>query len=342
MTHLIDRLREASVDASLLPVSAIEDSAGAYLENLQVSEVVELARIAFKKPSPSGDDHFRSKIRLHVEQFPSRGEEQYVSVVAAHLLIRILDDVNDDNCILAATLVRTAQFQDWQPAHADVYGAAKAAWTRLSMNRFEQRERAVPSRRSSDVSKILNEYREAPNSDTTYRALLTFSKEFTQTRSYSNQLARRVESALAETQEQSGILWWLVSGWSLFGEKHFSHLDPDNLPILLATEMGSLVRRPPGPPASPAILRQAILIGKQEPDERTEVLDKESGEGMAEYVPAVWNQAVDFLPVLSWCRGQVLEIRSDYSKLDLAVETLAETMLNNLGLRMVEGQDGPQ
>jgi hypothetical protein len=325
-TLLVDRLREAAVDVALLPVDAIERASVQYLNTVGPQEVLDLTRMAFYRTASDFDLRFRSVFRGFVESFPLRGEEQYVAVVAAHLVSELLDKNDDSLATLGALLVRTARFQGWSPSHPDVNVLADLAWRRRARTRYDLIGDPVPSRRAPGVKKALEAFAKEPDEQKTYDALQELMNELSRSRSHANQLAERVEKALAEEREQTDILWWLISGWSFSSDKKFSELDAGLLSLLAGLEMASLVRRPPGPPVVDAFLHQVLILGNASPDAE---FDGEliAGDIIEDLLPVLWDQAIDFCPAIASLRKGNLQLSKPVSLGDLAREVFDEAMI---------------
>lgn len=84
-----------------------------------------------------------------------------------------------------------------------------------------------------------------------------------------------LRSNAALDREEIDLLWWALSGWSEFAEKHYVNMNDTAAPICAALEAGSLVRRLPGDSHKHLILR---LLKQDQTVSLRDVLAELNGE----------------------------------------------------------------
>ncbi|HST32931.1 MAG TPA: hypothetical protein VLJ80_05360 [Solirubrobacteraceae bacterium] len=294
-----DILREAVLAPEAVDTDAIRAAVKPVGPKIKLPLVLDVVRLAHHRTvTVAGDEAFRKAINAKEPVIEASGQAQFLSILATLTLINAFSlNTNADFGVTAAALaVRSVQFANWSPAHIDLRPHADR-WLA-----FRARAARVMPPFPGQPAKLA-----APEGfDAVEQSMPALSAAIQKTGS---ELVDRERHALAAVgalsttvaardliaQEERSFLWWLLSAWTVS--------DKNMMAVLAASELSSLTRLLPGPPASDELLRRKLGPVFDEPIELgalPKVAADLTAPGLALDIP---EGTTDFFPLLGILRG---------------------------------------
>lgn len=122
----LDRIREATVDPSLLPLDELNSAAASLSANISPERGISMLRAAYGhlKDDAAAED-LRQRLNAEVE-LVADDQRQLLAVLCAEALIILFSRANGGLGLIPALAVRCAAHRRWQPVHPDLESHAES------------------------------------------------------------------------------------------------------------------------------------------------------------------------------------------------------------------------
>jgi len=264
--NFADMYRRAGIDPQRDIIELRQQSFEQLRQSLSVEQVVDLARLYFSLPDPSGNNFewFRESFAVHDQGFSLVENEREAAVLGSCLLATALHD-GDAQAGLAALSCSVAGNRK-PVVLPDLLAELSEA---LDSYSIDARKRARIDAETITIptsSTFAIRADELETNDATIKALRRLSNTVHQPTA---QLADQVKSVvtplvdqLVDLREEVDILWWHVGGWSRILNRPFADLDMALASVMCGIDLARLTMNPPGGVAAPAVLQRTISAGR--------------------------------------------------------------------------------
>lgn len=197
-------------------------------------EVVSLTRLFYQLGEPNQQflTEFRTEFQKPDPAFPMKGNDRELIVLAGAELIDVMQRSPHDVADLATLCVVCAAAQNLRksPAVPEIPEIAARHLSKRSMSRAKS----------------------SPNENGfTDKSLASLATE-----------VQNLRSKLAVIDEESNILWWLISEYSRDLDKRWRKFPVQEVSIVVGKELADLTRVIPGPVAAAAFLDRVVQSGR--------------------------------------------------------------------------------
>lgn len=298
-----ERLRAGGIERNAEEAAAWLRALSVFVDSgLAVSDLPDLVRLAFQRTSQSD---LGERLRVACNEAGGReikpSDVFLLTLLACQGVIEVFDRLAEDEPVQTALLVRTALFNGWQPGHPDVVDEAHAT-VRSAANRLAAPEAPprAPGRRAAT--------KEALDALTTadwsvYRtAIVQLNTEIQHLRNYGTRLSNHIAQSQVPIREQTELLWWITSSFSLTANRALRDLPIAAAPCVIALDLARITNRPPGPIAIDSFLGHALrqTDGAHDGDATVATTAAATRKlGLDSEYPAPPQRIADFTPILT-------------------------------------------
>jgi hypothetical protein len=233
-------------------------------KDIDITTILNLTRLYFGLPVPSGTDWFRDAFAEDDASFSMIDNEREASVLSGCLLAAALED---DSAIAGLALVVTAVdgvrnplvFPELIETARQVLAAQSIAYRQN--NAADVSEIKQPAK--SKVGALADAFMATPDWDKVGEVIKVAGSESYET---SKALASQILAVLTplanqvqDLREEVSMLWWYIGGWSRALNKPFAELDLGLAALMAGLDLAHLVQGENGPVSAPAILQRLVI-----------------------------------------------------------------------------------
>lgn len=238
--------------------------------------LLDMVLITYGLTPRSGQNfqHFCDVFRKHDAAFRTRDAAVEHAVLAASLLDHHLEQLDFDGSVLVALAVLCVDFAG-QRANDAAPWLVSAAENHLAASSVELRKplafdahSPVHAQIPADIWKNIEELSQGspPEAIKKLGSTLKAAVEHLDTVSSVN---RAMVQRQLMYEEESDVLWWLVSGISKTRGLPIADLDFKESPFVIGADLAAFVRVPPGPLAIPALITSVLSKIDKQPTKPT-------------------------------------------------------------------------
>lgn len=273
--NFADSYRAAGLKPGPDTIKLRQEPVEEYTSQIDSQIAVNLARIYFGLEVPGGTDWFRDIFSDSDPSFSMHDNMQEAAVLAACLLAAA---VCDENVGAALAILTTSACGNRTPkVLPELVENARMALHTIS----------VEARNHSSVGAISLDTPEEIEIDEDVDALIAnpawpeageilknISNESNTASANLNQLQSKLNPLINQVQclqEEVGLLWWHIGGWSRILEQPFSSLTPGLAAIMSGLDVADLSLSNEGPAAAPAMLHRTVVNFDDTPPSKTSI-----------------------------------------------------------------------
>jgi hypothetical protein len=355
-THnLADRYRAAGLNPGADILRLRQEPFDKLRKAINAKSAVELTRLYFGLPSPTGTEWFREPFHAADQSFSMVDNKREAAVLAACLLDAGFEG-GATVCALAPLTAAAAGARQPETApqflkDLDNRLAEKAIGARLRDHGNPTAiglptQSTLPADPAAFVQAIGNDWSKVAGfikqgSDESMQAIKTLAEQVAN-------VVRPLHADVADLREEVDILWWHIGGWSRLLDVPFSELAMGTAAALAGLDVAELSRTFLGPVAAPALIQRTLTGGRKEKLGKATI--KEAVDGLPEgaldkLVPAEGLAGLpDICPVLTafakaresgpgsawhaaFRRNSGLTEEVGFRALDLAMQVFRERMI---------------
>jgi hypothetical protein len=263
-----DWLRDVSIDLAGLDLAARTAAADSLVESATGTDVLRLIALAHDQPHEDAAVWLREPFKQAEPAFPMRGNDAELRVLAAAVLEQICRD--GELRLFAAQAVVVAQHRGWSCPLPELAKIAEEAVVALAVDARRPTQRpvgTVPSVMTGDLEEAVEAVAANPQyapSDPVVKALkevaVAAHASAAAAMRHADRLAAWADRRADLAQEETALLWWLLSGRSETLAEPWHALPPAVLAIAAGRELASAAALLPAPPQAGALLAQLVAV----------------------------------------------------------------------------------
>lgn len=265
--HFADWHRAVSIDLAGIDLEARWSAVEVVVEEIEAHQVAQLVELAFGQARESTDDvWFRRPFKDREPAFAMKGNEREMSMLAAAVLLEIVSG-DDDVTVLAAYMCDLTRFLGWTQPIDDMVGSARRRLVELAVSRRTigpAPEVKAPGVWTKPIKDILDPLEGAayPSGDVFRTAVTklaqTAGNAVAAAFSHADDVAAWAGARLEVAEEETDLLWWLLSGHSDSLGVAWSELAGPAIAVGAARELAERVKTLPAPAQCDGLLAQML------------------------------------------------------------------------------------
>jgi hypothetical protein len=237
-----------------------------FVAHLSADSILALVRLAYKQRADQGTvEAFEQELKKSEAAFPIRDNERLMAMLAGAAAIHAVSR-NDKIAVLAAYSIDAAARLGWTSEVPDIRSEARA-FLAAEGNRLRNNSSAPSATKPPQaLTKALKDQIEAATDPLTLAKAV--SELGAKAQAAITLLSTQLEAAsswtganLMRLEEESDMMWWLLSGSSQSLGKDWADTLPSVAALVGAWELGRLVRVLPGPTLAERLLIQLMRFG---------------------------------------------------------------------------------
>lgn len=337
MAHRLfaDWHRSIEVDPNPVNLEGRWAAIEAFVAQLTADSILALVRLAHKQRADLGTvEAFEHGLKKSEPAFPIRDNERLMAMLAAAASIHALSR-NDKIAVLAAYSIDAAARIGWSSEVPDITGEART-FLAVEGDRLRSNSSAPsPTKAPQAVAKAVKDVEAATDLPTLVKAV---SELGTKAQAAITLLSAQLEAAsnwtgtnLMRLEEESDMMWWLLSGSSRLLGKDWADTLPSGAAIVGAWELASLIRALPGPTSAERLLIQLVRFGAAPGGAG----DSSIGKAVAQLptsmtLPELSDAVADLTPILGAVHHKLLStgiVQRTSTPFQLGAQAYVETLL---------------